>query len=97
MVICWNALTPEQQKTFAPFCPEFVVELRSASDHLESFKTKMQDYIANGALLGWLIDCKRQRVYVYRPEVPMECLDNPASVSGDLVLPGFLLDLSKIW
>ncbi len=93
----WNALTPEQQKKFAPICPEFVVELRSPSDNLEPLKTKMQEYIDNGALLGWLIDRKRQRVYVYRPGVSVECLDNPASVSGDPVLPGFVLDLSKIW
>jgi Uma2 family endonuclease len=57
----------------------------------------MQEYIDNGALLGWLIDRKRQRVYVYRPGVSVECLDNPASVSGDPVLPGFVLDFSKIW
>jgi Uma2 family endonuclease len=93
----WNALTPEQQKKFAPICPEFVVELRSPSDNLEPLKTKMQEYIDNGALLGWLIDRKRQRVYVYRPGVSVECLDNPASVSGDPVLPGFVLDFSKIW
>jgi Uma2 family endonuclease len=93
----WNALSPEQQKKFAPICPEFVVELRSPSDNLEPLKTKMQEYIDNGALLGWLIDRKRQRVYVYRLGVSVECLDNPASVSGDPVLPGFVLDLSKIW
>ena len=93
----WNALTPEQQQTFAPICPDFVVELRSASDNLTPLKTKMQEYIDNGALLGWLIDCKKRQVYIYRPGVAMECLDNPATVSGDPVLPGFVLDLSKIW
>jgi Uma2 family endonuclease len=93
----WNALTAEQQKKFAPICPDFVVELRSASDNLEPLKTKMQEYIDNGALLGWLIDRKNQQVYIYRPGVAVECLDNPATVSGDSVLPGFVLDLSKIW
>ncbi len=93
----WNALTPKQQKKFAPICPEFVVELRSASDNLEPLKTKMQEYIDNGALLGWLIDRKNRQVYIYRPGVAVECLDNPASVSGESVLPGFVLDLSKIW
>jgi len=93
----WNALTPEQQKTFAPICPDFVVELRSASDNLTPLKTKMQEYIDNGALLGWLIDCKKRQVYIYRSGVAVECLDNPATISGESVLPGFVLDLSKIW
>ncbi|MEQ8386489.1 MAG: Uma2 family endonuclease [Coleofasciculus sp. A1-SPW-01] len=93
----WNALTPEQQNTFAPICPDFVVELRSASDNLTPLKTKMQEYIDNGALLGWLIDRKKRQVYIYRPGVAVECLDNPATVSGESVLPGFVLDLSKIW
>jgi Uma2 family endonuclease len=93
----WNALTPEQQKKFAPICPDFVVELRSASDNLQPLKTKMQEYIDNGALLGILIDRQNQQVYIYRPGVTVECLDHPATVSGDSVLPGFVLDLSKIW
>jgi Uma2 family endonuclease len=93
----WNALTPEQQKKFAPICPEFVVELRSPSDNLEPLKTKMHEYVDNGALLGFLIDRKNRQVYIYRPGVAVECLDHPATVSGDPVLPGFVLDLSKIW
>jgi len=93
----WNALTPEQQKKFAPICPEFVVELRSPSDNLEPLKTKMQEYLDNGALLGWLIDRKNRQVYIYRPGVAVECLNNPATVSGESVLPGFVLNLSKIW
>ncbi|MFP4103709.1 Uma2 family endonuclease, partial [Coleofasciculus sp.] len=93
----WNALTPEQQQTFAPICPDFVVELRSASDNLTPLKTKMQEYIDNGALLGWLIDRKKRQVYIYRPGVAVECIDNPATISGESVLPGFVLDLSKIW
>ena len=93
----WNALTPEQQKKFAPICPDFVVELRSASDNLQPLKTKMQEYIDNGTLLGFLVDRQNQQVYIYRPGVAVECLDHPATVSGDSVLPGFVLDLSKIW
>ena len=93
----WNVLTPEQQKIFAPVCPDFVVELRSASDNLQPIKTKMQEYIDNGALLGFLIDRKNQQVYIYRSGVAVECLDNPAIVSGEPVLSGFVLDLSKIW
>ncbi|HBE18063.1 MAG TPA: hypothetical protein DEG17_12105 [Cyanobacteria bacterium UBA11149] len=93
----WNSLTPEQQKKFAPICPDFVVEFRSDSDNLAPLKTKMKEYIENGASLGFLIDRKNRDVYIYRPGVGVECLKNPATVSGDPVLPGFVLDLSKIW
>lgn len=93
----WNALSEEEQEKFAPICPDFVVELRSASDSLKVLQDKMQEYIDNGALLGWLIDRKQRKVYIYRPQVSVECLDNPVTISGDPVLPGFVLDLSKIW
>ncbi len=94
----WNALSPEQQDKFAPICPDFVVELRSASDNLKPLQEKMQEYMREpGVQLGWLIDCKNPRVYIYRPGLPEECLENPATVSGDPVLPGFVLNMSKIW
>jgi len=64
---------------------------------LQPLKTKMQEYIDNGALLGFLIDRKNRQVYIYRLGVAAECLDNPATVSGNSILPGFVLDLSKIW
>ncbi|NES98819.1 MAG: Uma2 family endonuclease, partial [Desertifilum sp. SIO1I2] len=73
------------------------VELRSPSDNLEPLKTKMQEYLDNGMRLGWLIDRKNRQVYVYRLGVAVECLDNPATLSSEEVLPGFTLDLSKIW
>ncbi|MCP2729894.1 Uma2 family endonuclease [Limnofasciculus baicalensis] len=93
----WNALTSEQQGKFAPICPDFVVELRSDCDNLAPLKTKMEEYIDNGASLGFLIDRKNRDVYIYLPGVGVECLKNPATVSGDPVLPGFVLDLSNIW
>ncbi|OUL22577.1 Uma2 family endonuclease [Nostoc sp. 106C] len=92
----WNALTPEQQEKFAPICPDFVVELRSPSDSLKDLQDKMQEYIANGAQLGWLIDRKNKRVEIYRPGKDVEILDNPNSLSGEAVLPGFVLHLQKI-
>lgn len=91
------ALTPEQKKKFLPLCPDFVIELRSLSDTLRTVQEKMQEYIANGTQLGWLIDPLERRVYVYRPGVAGECLDNPASISADPELPGFVLDLSHVW
>lgn len=93
----WQALTPEQQKRFAPLCPDFVVELRSASDQLSILQDKMQEYINNGVQLGWLIDRSQRRVYIYRPGLEAECLEQPMSISGDPVLPGFVLNLARIW
>ena len=92
----WNALTSEQQEKFAPICPDFVVELRSPSDSLKDLQEKMQEYIANGAQLGWLIDRKNKRVEIYRPGKDVEILDNPVSLSGEDVLPGFVLYLQQI-
>lgn len=94
----WNTLTGEQQQKFAPICPDFVVELRSSSDNLQPLKDKMEEYIKEpGIQLGWLIDRKHRKVYIYRPGMPEECLDNPATVSGESVLPGFVLNMSKVW
>lgn len=93
----WESLTPEQRRKFVPLCPDFVVELRSPSDDLLALQAKMQEYIDNGALLGWLIDPLDRRVDVYRPGMPVAQLDVPASVSGEPELPGLLLDLSNFW
>ena len=94
----WNTLSPEQQQKFAPICPDFVVELRSPSDNLKPLQEKMAEYMSEpGIQLGWLIDRKNRKVYIYRPGLPEECLDNPATVSADPVLPGFVLNMSKVW
>jgi Uma2 family endonuclease len=93
----WNALTEEQKASFAPICPDFVIELRSASDMLTNLQDKMQEYIANGALLGLLIDRKKRTVHVYRPNRQPEVLENPETVSGDPELPGFVMRMAKIW
>lgn len=94
----WNSLSAEQQEKFVPLCPDFVVELRSLSDNLKPLKEKMKEYMREpGVQLGLLIDRKHRRVYIYRPGVPEKCLENPATVSGELVLPGFVLNMSKVW
>ncbi|GAP95098.1 Uma2 family endonuclease [Leptolyngbya sp. NIES-2104] len=93
----WNALTPEQQASFAPIVPDFVVELRSSSDTLTSLKEKMEEYIANGVRLGLLIDRKNRQVHVYRLDREPEILDNPESVNCDPELPSFSLKMAKIW
>lgn len=93
----WNAIPQEQKIRFAPVCPDFVVEIRSPSDQLQSLQDKLQEYIDNGVKLGWLIDRKNHRVYIYRPQIEVECLENPTTVIGDQVLPGFILQMNTIW
>jgi len=94
----WDSLTPEQKQKFAPICPDFIIELRSASDNLKLLQEKMAEYMREpGVQLGWLIDRKHRRVYIYRPGVPVETLENSETVSSEPILPGFVLNLSKIW
>ncbi|OKH52797.1 hypothetical protein NIES2101_13110 [Calothrix sp. HK-06] len=93
----WEAIPVAKRKKFAPICPEFVIELRSESDVLKTLKDKMEEYITNGALLGWLIDRVNRKVYIYRPNTAVEELNNPATLSGEDVLPGFVLELSTVW
>ena len=93
----WDALTSEQQQGFAPLCPDFVLELRSKNDTIESLRTKMREYIENGARLGWLIDRKNRKVEIYRLGQDVEVLDRPTTLSGEDVLPGFVLDLTEVW
>ncbi len=93
----WEALTLEQREGFIPLCPDFVVELRSKTDSLKDLREKMQEYIGNGAQLGWLIDPKNKRVEVYRAGQVVEVLENPSILSGERVLPGFTLRLKRIW
>ena len=93
----WDVLTPEQKGTFANICPDFVVELRSSSDTLKSVQDKMKEYIKNGAKLGWLLDPQHRRVEVYQPGLTVEVLENPAELSGGKLLPGFVLNLRRVW
>jgi len=90
-------LSDEQKARFLPLCPDFVIELRSPSDSLKILQDKMQEYIDNGAQLGWLLDPLDRRVSVYRPGAEVERLEDPVTVAGDPELPGFVLDLGKIW
>ncbi len=93
----WDALTTEQQDRFVPLCPDFVVEILSKSDRLQTIQDKMQEYIDNGAQLGWLINRRDQQVEVYRSGQTVEVVDLPQSISGEPVLAGFELDLGSIW
>ena len=93
----WQTLTPKEREGFAPLCPDFVIELRSKSDNMEPLREKMREYIANGSCLGWLIDRKNQKVEIYRQSQDVEILDRPRTLSGEDLLPGFVLDLTDVW
>jgi Uma2 family endonuclease len=93
----WEQVPSEQREKFAPICPDFVLELRSPSDTLGTVQDKMAEYLANGARLGWLLDPGPRHVYVYRPGAAVERLEDPETVSGDPVLPGFILNVREVW
>ncbi|QQE63672.1 hypothetical protein GFS31_03410 [Leptolyngbya sp. BL0902] len=93
----WERLSPEQRRRFAPLCPDFVLELKSPSDEIATLQAKLEEYLANGAQLGWLVDPEQQRVYVYSPDQPMQDFHHPSTLSGDPVLPDFVMDFTLIW
>ncbi|MGG6264444.1 Uma2 family endonuclease [Leptolyngbya sp. AN03gr2] len=93
----WNALSLEDQERFPPIAPDFVIELRSRTDDIEDLEAKMQEYMENGVRLGWLLDPITKQVKIYRQGEPVETLQNPATLSDEAVLPGFVLDLSRVF
>ena len=92
-------LAEGEMDRFPAICPGFVIELRSRSDRLRDLQAKMQEYLENGARLGWVIDPldPRHCVYIYRPGVAVEVLEAPESLSGEPELPGFVLEMRRIW
>ena len=100
--VAW--LSPEQLADYSPaqdtwllhFCPHFVVEIMSRNDRPAAARRKMDDYIAHGARLGWLIDPFRRQVHIYRPGAPPLTLDDPEQVSGAPELPGFVLEVRAL-
>ena len=109
----WEALTPEERRGFLPLCPDFVVELMSRSDSWvqtqrlapvgfpdaksETRQAKMVEYMESGCSLGWLLDPKGKRAAIYRQGKPPELLTAPESLSGEDVLPEFVLDARFLW
>jgi Uma2 family endonuclease len=95
----WGAsiLPKEQQKRFYHLCPDFVIELRSPTDRIRRLMAKMEEYIANGAELGWLIDPEERTVWIYRPGRAAECVVNPERISGEGPVAGFVLELVDVW
>jgi len=93
----WNRLTLEQQAKFPPICPDFVGELRLASDSLPMLQQKMSEYVENGTRLGWLINRQQRQVEIYRANQPKQVLDSPQTLSGEDVLCNFTLNVDLIW
>ena len=91
----WNSLTDKQKKGFPPICPDFVIELRSQSDAIKPLRSKMQEYLNSGLKLGWLIDPQNNRVEIYRYGKKIEIVQLPYSLSGENILPKFVLDLDE--
>ena len=91
----WSTLTVEEQEAFPPLCPDFVIELRSRTDRLKALQEKMQEYLNSGLKLGWLINPQNQQVEIYRPNQRVEIIELPADLSGEDILPGFILNLPK--
>lgn len=93
----WDGLTKEQKEKFIPLCPDFAIEIMSPSDTLKKVQNKILEYIENGCRLCWLINRKQQEVEIYRPGQNVEVLKLPQTISGENVLPGFVLNMQKIW
>jgi Uma2 family endonuclease len=90
----WESLTLEEQEKFPPLCPDFVIELRSRTDSLSQLQEKMQEYLNSGLQLGWLINPQEQQVEIYRPNQAIEIVQLLTILSGEKVLPEFILDIS---
>lgn len=93
----WEALTPEQRQKILPLCPDFAIELVSETDEIQTTRSKMQEYLSNGLRLGWLIDPETKTVEIYRQNSKVEVLPSPPTLSGEKVLPNFILTLQPIW
>jgi Uma2 family endonuclease len=92
----WQQLTKEERRKFAPICPDFLIELLSPNDDKRETQQKMQEYLANGLKLGWLIDSQTKTVEIYQPNQSVIILNNPQSLSDEDILPDFVLDLTDI-
>ncbi len=91
----WNSLTPTERAKFPPIAPDFVLELRSASDDLAPLQAKMQEYLLSGVQLGWLFNPQDQQIEIYRPNQPTETRSLPTQLSGESVLLGFTLTVPR--
>jgi Uma2 family endonuclease len=92
-----NSLSAEERKGYARICPEFVIEVRSASDRLKDMHEKMEMWLTNGVELAWLVDPLRKAVEIYRPGREPEVLVGGSAVEGEGPVAGFVLELGRVW
>ena len=93
----WEALSDNQKEKFAPISPDFVVEVRARHEALGDLQAKLEEYVANGSLLGWLIDPAERTVYIYREGAPTEVLRNAEAINGEPLLRGLDVNLTELW
>lgn len=92
-----EALPKDERRKFPHLCPDFVIELRSPSDRLPKLKAKMQEWIANGAQLAWMLDPDHRTAYIYRPHHEPKQIMDPERLTGEDPVAGFVLELTEIW
>ena len=86
-----------EQEKFLPLCPDFVIEIKSPTDSVADLKNKLQEYVENGARLGWLLNPEVRQLLIYRPGRAVEVVHHAEAVSAEPELPGFALNLKEIW
>ena len=91
-----SRISPDDEGVWA-VCPDFVVEVRSASDRLSPVQEKMEMWVSQGARLGWLVDPREETVWVYRPDQEPERLERPESLTATEIAEDLTIDLSKVW
>ena len=92
----YDNLTPHERSVEIVGAPDFVVEVRSRTDNLADGLAKMEEWMDGGARLGWYLDPYEARAYIFRPGRPVEILDNPKTLSGEDVLPGFVFEVRRL-
>ena len=90
-----DALSVSEKERFPKICPDFIIELKSKSDSLKVLRNKMEEWIQNGCRLGWLIDMQNKTTFIYKPGCEPIKKSFNEKLSGEEVLPGFILDLTE--
>ena len=90
-------LDPAAFNRYWPVCPDFVIELRSQTDRIRVLRDKMEEWLANGARLGWLLDADARMIEIYRPGIEAETRSGVTTLAGEGPVDGLVLDLAPVW